>query len=82
MQRTIHVGLDSQCLSFLIDAMAGVSEPIGPLGDEKKALLRVYFHLPGTLYVTPTVASECVRIRDATRRDLHEKSIIEIYLNA
>lgn len=66
------VGLDSQCLSYLIDAANSVSEPTGPLADERKALLRVWFYGPGRFYVSETVLSECVRIRGIERRQLHE----------
>lgn len=67
----ILIGIDSQCLSYLIDAMAGVSEPTDALTCEKKALLRIYLYLPGTIYVTPTVLTECAAIRNADLRELH-----------
>ena len=40
---TRHVGLDSQCLSYLLDGIAGISEPTDALAEEKKALLRTWF---------------------------------------
>lgn len=58
-------------MSYLIDAMAGVSEPTDALTCERKALLRLYLYLPGTLYVTPTVLTECAAIRNTDRRELH-----------
>ncbi len=66
------VGLDSQCLSYLIDAIDGVEEPTDPLAEEKKALLRTWFYLPSTFYVSETVVSECADIRHIDRRELHE----------
>ncbi len=66
------VGLDSQCLSYLIDAANGVSEPTDPLADERKALLRLWFYGPGRFYVSETVLSECECIRGIERRQLHE----------
>lgn len=51
--------------------MAGVSEPTDALTCERKALIRLYLYLPGTLYVTPTVLNECAKIRQTDRRELH-----------
>ena len=69
------IGLDSQCLSYLIDAMQGVEEPSGDLAAEKVALFRTYLYTPGTLFVTRTVVDECARIRDVQRRELHDSYI-------
>jgi hypothetical protein len=69
---TTDIGLDSQCLSFLIDAFMGVSAPSGALAAEKTALARIYLYTSGTLWVTPTVVSECARIRHQDRKSLHE----------
>jgi len=66
------IGLDSQCLSYLIDAAIGATEPTDPLADERKALLRTWFYGPGRFYISETVLSECARIRGAERRQLHE----------
>lgn len=68
----MYIGIDSQCLSYVIDAMAGISEPMDSLASEKKALLRLYLYLPGTLYITPTVLDECAAIRDIERREFHK----------
>ncbi len=66
------VGLDSQCLSYLIDAASAATEPSDSLADERKALLRVWFYMPGRFYISETVASECEHIRNIDRRELHE----------
>jgi hypothetical protein len=66
------IGLDSQCLSYLIDAANGVSKPSDSLADERKALLRLWFYGPGRFFVSETVLSECARIRGTERRELHE----------
>jgi len=66
------VGLDSQCLSYLLDGIAGISEPIDILALEKKALLRSWFYLPKTFILTETVISEVSRIRNLERREFHE----------
>ena len=65
------IGLDSQCLSYLIDAMQGVVAPSGDLAEEKVALFRIYLYTPGTLSVTPHVLEECARMRNKDRRSLH-----------
>ncbi len=49
-----HVGLDSQCLSYLLDGIVGVSEPTDSLAEEKKALLRSWFYKPGTFILSET----------------------------
>lgn len=67
----IYIGIDSQCLSYIIDAMDGVAEPTDGLACERKALLRLYLYMPGTFYVTPTVLIECAAIRHTDRRELH-----------
>jgi predicted nucleic acid-binding protein len=75
-----HVGLDSQCLSYLLDAIAGISEPTDLLAEEKKALLRSWFYTPGTFVLTETVISEVSRIRNIDRREFHESFISTLFL--
>jgi hypothetical protein len=67
-----QLGLDTQCYSYLIDGISGVSRPTGSLGAQRIALLRLYIYLPGTLWITKTVAEECARIRNTTRAQLHQ----------
>lgn len=76
-----HVGLDSQCLSYLLDAIAGISEPIDPLAEEKKALLRSWFYRPGTFILTETVVSEVSETRNVERREFHESFIRTLFLD-
>lgn len=66
-----QVGLDSQCLSYLIDTLEGIAAPTDRLAEQKLALVRSYLYTPGTLWVTPTVEREFRRIRDARRRASH-----------
>ena len=70
--REPRVGLDSQCLSYLLDAVAGIEEPTDPLAEERKALIRIWFYTPGTYYVSETVVKEVSAIRTAERREFHE----------
>jgi predicted nucleic acid-binding protein len=71
---TNRIGIDSNCLSYLIHAISGVSEPT-ELADEKKALYRTYLYTEGTLYVTPTVKKECLEICNDELRATHESFI-------
>ena len=70
-----RVGLDSQCLSYLLDALAGVDEPTDRLAEERKALIRIWFYTAGTFDVSETVVSECAAIGAPDRRALHEQLI-------
>jgi predicted nucleic acid-binding protein len=81
--RNPHVGLDSQCLSYLLDCIAGVSEPTDPLAEERKALLRLWFYRPGAFafILTETVMSEVARIRNQDRREYHEDFVRTLFLN-
>ena len=60
--------MDSQCLSYLIDAVQGSSAPSGDLAAEKIALFRTYLYTEGTLFVTPHVIEECAKIRNEAIR--------------
>jgi len=66
-----QIGLDSQCLSYLIDGLEALTPPAGELETIRVSLARLYFYTPGTLWVTPTVKAECARIRNEMRRALH-----------
>lgn len=72
------IGIDSQCVSYLIDAMQNVEEPRGNLAPEKIALFRTYLYTPGTLYVTPTVTKECAAIRNTEQNELHKSYILTL----
>jgi predicted nucleic acid-binding protein len=65
------IGLDSQCLTYLISALEGVAAPTDSLAEQKVALVRLYLYTPGTLWVTPTVEREFLRIRNEERRATH-----------
>ena len=68
-----EVGLDSMCLSYLIDALEGVGPPADALADQKVALVRSYLYTEGTLWVTPTVQTEFMRIKNDARRESHRR---------
>lgn len=66
------IGIDSDCLSYLIDTIEDVSEPIGDTANEKKSLFRIYLYSESIFFVTPTVEMQYNRIKDVDRRKLHE----------
>lgn len=68
---TKHIGLDSQCLSYLLDGIAGITEPLDALAKEKKAILRIWFYQPGSFILGETVISEVAKIRNLDRREFH-----------
>jgi predicted nucleic-acid-binding protein len=76
-----HVSLDSNCLSYLLDGIGGVSEPTDDLAGEKIALLRSWFYKTGTFILTETVISEVSRIRNIDRREFHESFINTLFLD-
>lgn len=78
---TRHVGLDSQCLSYLLDGIAGVSEPTDALAEEKKALLRTWFYQSGTFILSETVIWEVAKIRNLDRRRFHDSFIQTLFLD-
>ena len=79
--KRLHIGLDSQCLSYLLDAIRGISEPTDSLAEEKKALLRTWFYKPGTFILTETVISEVSKIWNIDRREFHESFIRTLFLD-
>lgn len=80
-QHTRYIGLDSQCLSYLLDSIAGINEPQDALAEEKKALLRIWFYQPGTFILGETVISEVAKIRNLERREFHHDFIRTLFLD-
>ncbi len=66
------VAIDSNSLSYLVDAMNSGQQPTGDLCDQKISLLRVYLYRNEILYLVPTVESEYKRIKDEIRREIHD----------
>jgi hypothetical protein len=78
---TRHIGLDSQCLSYLLDSIVGIGEPRDTLAEEKKALLRIWFYQTGTFVLGETVISEVAKIRNLDRREFHQSFIRTLFLD-
>lgn len=68
---TREVGLDSMCLSYLLDALEGVGAPEDALAEQKVSLVHLYLYTEGTLWVTPTVETEFKCIKNDARRESH-----------
>lgn len=79
--RNPQIGLDSQCLSYFLDSIAGISEPTDSLAAEKIALLRSWFYRTGTFILTQTVVSEIAKIQNPERRELHESFMRTLFLD-
>ena len=77
----MRVGLDSQCLSYLLDGIAGVSKPTDSLAPERISLLRLWFYTPGTFILTETVITEVSQIKNVTRRKFHDGFIKPHFLD-
>lgn len=71
MRDLSEIGLDTNCLTYLLGALEGVAAPTDGLAEQKVALVRLFLYTPGTLWVTPTVKREFLRIRDEVRRASH-----------
>lgn len=70
-----NVILDSQCFSYILEAIDEITAPTGSLAKEKIALLRSFIYLPNGFYITETVESECKKIKINNKRELHENFI-------
>lgn len=67
-----HVGLDSQCYTYLIDAMSDVHEPSDSLADQRMALFRIFLYREECLFVMPTVKKEFEAISNIARAEKHD----------
>lgn len=70
-QELQSTGIDSNCLSFIVDALDGIETPADGIAAQKIALARIFFYGGQTLFTTPTVRAECDRISNAVRREKH-----------
>lgn len=73
MSNQAHVGLDSQCYTYLIDVMSMLNEPTDDLAEQRIALFRVFLYRGGGLFISPTVRTEYQRIPSNERAAFHEE---------
>lgn len=75
----IKIGLDTHCVSYLIDSWLYGDEPKDSLANERIALTRLFFYVPDTLRTTQTVVDECIKIKSPERAELHKSSIDTLF---
>jgi len=71
---TATIALDSNAMTYWIDALSSVQgPPAEPCSDEKLALARIFFWMPHEccFHFTPAVEAEYRAIRDRAKRDNH-----------
>ena len=73
------VCIDSNAMSYLVDAMTTAGRPGGNLAEEKIALLRIYLYRDDILYISSTVREEYEKITNEENRRNHQ-SIDDILL--
>lgn len=71
MTQELHLGLDSQCLTYLIEVITNTVAPTDALAEERTALLRTWLYARPALWLAGPVTAEYEAIRDRTRRELH-----------
>jgi hypothetical protein len=68
------VGIDSNCLTLLIEAVDPDYDSVmdnAQLAEEKKAILRIFFYVGITYYVGPTVEKEYKSIKNNEKYQKH-----------
>lgn len=73
------IGIDTNAMRFLVDAMTIGGKPVDNKANEKIALLRTYIYNNDVPHISPTVQEEYKKIKDEATRKYHE-SIAEILL--
>jgi len=66
-----RIGIDSNCLSYLIDAASGEKGAATAILEEGIALVRIWFYSTDRFSVTATVAAECSQIKNPTKNAVH-----------
>jgi hypothetical protein len=56
----------------MIESFVGITEPVGLLAEEQKALFRGYMYSVPCYHIAPTAFAECKRIRDDTKQAWHD----------
>jgi rRNA-processing protein FCF1 len=65
------VAVDSNALSYLVDAVFSPSEPPKEIQEEKISLFRSYVYLENMFYVMPTVKTEFLKIKENSKLAKH-----------
>src|SRR5262245_618310 len=72
---TSAVAIDSNTLTYLIDAMDESYDPAADtsLSNERLAMVRMLFYSDRRLWVSPTVDAEYRKISNPDRREVHRR---------
>jgi hypothetical protein len=65
------VAIDSNCMTYLVEAMSEGSKPSGDTSNEKIALLRIFIYHDKYLCISTTVRKEFDKIVDEAKRQSH-----------
>ena len=65
------VCIDSNAMTYLVEAMTKGGRPVGSEAEEKVALLRLYLYRNQILYITPTVRSEYEKMKEGAKKRFH-----------
>jgi hypothetical protein len=67
----LNIGLDSQCLTYLIVVVNNTAAPTDALAEERTALLRTWLYAGPSFWLAGPVTAEYQAIRDRAQRELH-----------
>lgn len=70
----LNICIDSNAMTYLVEAMTEVRQPVGNVAGEKIALLRIYLHHDGTLYISPTVRAEYEKMQEGVQKHHHHNA--------
>lgn len=73
------VFVDSNCLTFVVDAVWGVARPTVEPVEEKIALFRSYVYAVSTLWAGPTVEHEFERMKDEEKKVRHRAATNSLF---
>jgi len=74
-----RIGIDSNCLSYLINAASSEARAETATSEEGVALVRIWFYGTERLHVTETVAAECSEIKDPGKKAIHAAFTSQTY---
>lgn len=66
------IAIDSNCHTYLVDAMYSCEQPVDKLANQKIALLRIYLYRNKILHISPTVKLEYQKIKETSKKERHD----------
>jgi predicted nucleic acid-binding protein len=69
-----YVAIDSNCFTYLVEAMYASQKPTDNLANQKISLLRLHFYRKDILYISATVLNEYERITDKQKKEKHHQT--------